>query len=72
MDTHFSVSINTTAPQVISTNMTTIILEGEYDTWLEITLFATNCAGNSSEVSMVVYKEVVHMQGAKLPYEYPT
>ena len=43
--------------------MTTILLEGEYDTWLEITLLATNCAGNSSEVSMVVYKEVVHMQG---------
>ena len=35
--------------------MTTILLEGEYDTWLEVTLSATNCAGNSNEVSMVVY-----------------
>ena len=61
--THFSISINTTTPRVISTNMTAILLEGEYDTWLEITVLATNCAGNSSEVSMVVYKEVVHMQG---------
>ena len=56
----YRISINTSTPQEVSTNLTNVTLEGEYNTPLEIQLFAMNCAGNSTEVAlMIVYQGMV-------------
>ena len=55
----YGISINTTTPHEVSTNLTNITLEGEYNTPLEIQLFAMNCAGNSTEVTLIVYQGMV-------------
>ena len=55
----YRVSINTSTPQKVSTNLTNVTLEGEYNTPLEIQLFAMNCAGNSTKVTLIVYQGMV-------------
>ena len=57
----YRVSINTSTPQEISTNLTNVTLEGEYNTPLEVQLFAMNCAGNSTEVALIVYQGMVRV-----------
>ena len=46
----YRIEINTTT-QTISTNTTSVVLEGEYNIPLEINISATNCAGSSAEVT---------------------
>ena len=46
----YRIMINTT-DLFIFTNTTTVILEGEYNIPLQITLSAINCAGSSAEVT---------------------
>ena len=57
----YRVSINTSTPQEISTNLTNVTLKGEYNIPLEIQLFAINCAGNSTEVALIVYQGMVRV-----------
>ena len=42
--------LTNTTDHFISTNTTTVVLEGEYNIPLQITLSAINCAGSSAEV----------------------
>ena len=55
-DVEYLVSLNSTnLTQIVYTNMTNkVILEGEYDTQLQITVAAINCAG-SNEVTWEVF-----------------
>ena len=46
----YRIMTNTT-DHFISTNTTTVVLEGEYNIPLQITLSAINCAGSSAEVT---------------------
>ena len=55
----YRISTNSSTPQEVSTNLTNITLKGEYNTPLEIQLFAMNCAGNSTEVTLIVYQGMV-------------
>ena len=50
----YRISINTTT-QPVDTDMTTVVLEGEYNMPLEITITAESCAGTSEEVAEVVH-----------------
>ena len=43
--------LTNTTDHFISTNTTTVVLEGEYNIPLQITLSAINCAGSSAEVT---------------------
>ena len=43
--------LTNTTDYFISTNTTTVVLEGEYNIPLKITLSAINCAGSSAEVT---------------------
>ena len=43
--------LTNTTDHFISTNTTTVVLEGEYNIPLQITLSAVNCAGSSAEVT---------------------
>ena len=43
--------LTNTTDHFISTNTTTVVLEGEYNIPLQITLSAVNCAGSSTEVT---------------------
>ena len=54
MSQSYRISINTTT-QPVDTDMTTVVLEGEYNMPLEITITAENCAGPSEEVAEVVH-----------------
>ena len=51
---NYTVSTNTTTPPV-TTNRTTLALEGQYNTHIEITLAANDC-GRASEVIRVIYE----------------
>ena len=46
----YRIEVNTTT-QTISTNTTSVVLEGGYNIPLEIKISATNCAGSSAEVT---------------------
>ena len=52
---NYTVSTNTTTPPV-TTNRTTLALEGQYNTHIEITLAANDCGRASDEVTRVVYE----------------
>ena len=43
--------LTNTTDHFISTNTTTVVIEGEYNIPLQITLSAINCAGSSAEVT---------------------
>ena len=43
--------LTNTTDHFISTDTTTVVLEGEYNIPLQITLSAINCAGSSAEVT---------------------
>ena len=43
--------LTNTTDHFISTNTTTVVLEGEYNIPLQITLSAVNCAGSSAEIT---------------------
>ena len=50
----YRILTNTTA-QSITTNTTTVVLEGKYNIPLEIRVSAINCAGTSTEVTEEVF-----------------
>ena len=47
---HYSISVNTST-HTVNTSMTSLVLEGQYNIPLQVTLIAINCAGNSDEVT---------------------
>ena len=47
--------LTNTATQSITTNTTTVVLEGKYNIPLEIRVSAINCAGTSAEVTEEVF-----------------
>ena len=54
---NYTVSTNTTIPP-ITTNMTTVALEGQYNTRIEFTLAANDCGGTSDDVTGVIYEGI--------------
>ena len=52
---HYELSLNTTTETIFS-NTTSLTLEGHYNIPLELTLVATNCAGNSRNISLKVHE----------------
>ena len=55
---NYTISLNTTT-DIVTTDMTSLYQEGAYNLPLQVTLSATNCAGTSSEVIMVVSEGTV-------------
>ena len=47
--------LTNTTTQYITTNTTTVVLEGKYNIPLEIRISAINCAGTSAEVTEEVF-----------------
>ena len=47
--------LTNTATQFITTNTTTVVLEGKYNIPLEIRVSAINCAGTSAEVTEEIF-----------------
>ena len=47
--------LTNTTTQSITTNTTTVVLEGKYNIPLEIRVSAINCAGTSAEVTEEVF-----------------
>ena len=58
---NYTISTNTTTPPV-TTTMTTLALEEEYNTHLEITIAANDCGGTSDEIIVVVHESCPHSE----------
>ena len=55
----YAISTNTSS-QLLNINITTLHLEGQYNSTQEITVAAINCAGASDGVEFVVYEGILN------------
>ena len=67
----YRIQTNTTN-QYITTNTTTVVLEGEYNFPLEIRVWATNCAGPSTQVTEeVIVGQSTYIHSVKISLPLP-